>query len=425
MAAALELGPLGRAVRGGRVRRADAGLAGRSRKRSKSPGRSPRSSRTRPWSRSPITRPRSSAPWTRSRRSSGTPPVACWRRCSRGGASRRPPWRSTRASSAASCHCRSRRSGRLAVPDQPAEPRHARSRSRSTSSSTAGRTRWTSRRRRSSTTRSTSPAPGSRSSRWATRTSTRGRRRRSTRRTPTAVPLLIIDGEKDHTVPWAIADAAYKRQKRNPGVTEIVKIPNRGHSLTIDHGWREVAETALDVRQAVRLPGPPSASRIAQKGAMMATGARQLRDRRQAAVPRARPRVDGVRLRPLVVDDVSENADAILDRLEEGTMPCDGVWPEAQVDLFRRWTQSGMQADRPRRAWISSRRPAARALAGAPVARLGADDLDATHVAPDRRQGSPWRSCRRSTSGGTCRCTRPRRGLTTSRVRRQRRSKRR
>jgi pimeloyl-ACP methyl ester carboxylesterase len=62
---------------------------------------------------------------------------------------------------------------------------------------------------------------------------------------PDRGPLLIIDGEKDHTVPWAIANAAYKRQRRNPGVTEIVKVPNRGHSLTIDHGWREVAETAL------------------------------------------------------------------------------------------------------------------------------------------------------------------------------------
>jgi pimeloyl-ACP methyl ester carboxylesterase len=59
-------------------------------------------------------------------------------------------------------------------------------------------------------------------------------------------PLLIIDGEKDHTVPWAIAHAAYNRQRRNPGVTEIVKMSNRGHSLTIDHGWREVAQTALD-----------------------------------------------------------------------------------------------------------------------------------------------------------------------------------
>jgi non-heme chloroperoxidase len=62
---------------------------------------------------------------------------------------------------------------------------------------------------------------------------------------PDRGPLLIIDGEKDHTVPWAIANAAYKRQRRNPGVTEIVKVPNRGHSLVIDHGWREVAETAL------------------------------------------------------------------------------------------------------------------------------------------------------------------------------------
>ena len=62
---------------------------------------------------------------------------------------------------------------------------------------------------------------------------------------PDRGPLLIIDGEKDNTVPWAIANAAYKRQQRNPGVTEIVKVPNRGHSLTIDHGWREVAEIAL------------------------------------------------------------------------------------------------------------------------------------------------------------------------------------
>ena len=58
-------------------------------------------------------------------------------------------------------------------------------------------------------------------------------------------PLLIIDGEKDNTVPWAIANASYRRQKRNPGVTEITKIPGRGHALVIDSGWREVAETAL------------------------------------------------------------------------------------------------------------------------------------------------------------------------------------
>src|SRR5438132_1344540 len=42
-----------------------------------------------------------------------------------------------------------------------------------------------------------------------------------------------------------LPDASYKKQKRNQAVTEITKVPNRGHSLTIDSGWREVAETAL------------------------------------------------------------------------------------------------------------------------------------------------------------------------------------
>ena len=63
---------------------------------------------------------------------------------------------------------------------------------------------------------------------------------------PERGPLLIIDGEKDHTVPWAIAHAAYGRQKRNPSVTKIMKVPNRGHALTIDSGWRVVAQAALD-----------------------------------------------------------------------------------------------------------------------------------------------------------------------------------
>jgi pimeloyl-ACP methyl ester carboxylesterase len=62
---------------------------------------------------------------------------------------------------------------------------------------------------------------------------------------PERGPLLIINGEQDHTTPWAIANASYKRQRRNPSVTEIVKLPNRGHSLTIDSGWREVADEAL------------------------------------------------------------------------------------------------------------------------------------------------------------------------------------
>ncbi len=63
---------------------------------------------------------------------------------------------------------------------------------------------------------------------------------------PDRGPLLIIAGEEDHTVPWAISNASYKKQKRNQGVTEIVEIPKRGHALTIDNGWREVCDKALD-----------------------------------------------------------------------------------------------------------------------------------------------------------------------------------
>jgi pimeloyl-ACP methyl ester carboxylesterase len=64
-------------------------------------------------------------------------------------------------------------------------------------------------------------------------------------KSPDRGPLLIISGEKDNTVPWAIANASYKKQKRNEGVTEIVEMKDRGHALTIDSGWREVADTAL------------------------------------------------------------------------------------------------------------------------------------------------------------------------------------
>jgi pimeloyl-ACP methyl ester carboxylesterase len=62
---------------------------------------------------------------------------------------------------------------------------------------------------------------------------------------PDRGPMLIISGDKDHTVPRAISGATYKKQKRNEGVTELVEIPGRGHALTIDNGWREVADIAL------------------------------------------------------------------------------------------------------------------------------------------------------------------------------------
>ena len=63
---------------------------------------------------------------------------------------------------------------------------------------------------------------------------------------PERGPMLIVSADSDHTVPWAIANAAYKKQKRNEGVTEIVKMTDRGHALTIDAGWREVAKKTLE-----------------------------------------------------------------------------------------------------------------------------------------------------------------------------------
>ncbi len=62
---------------------------------------------------------------------------------------------------------------------------------------------------------------------------------------PDRGPLLLIAGEKDNTAPFAITNASYKKQKQNEGVTEIVEMPNRGHGLVIDSGWREVADKAL------------------------------------------------------------------------------------------------------------------------------------------------------------------------------------
>lgn len=62
---------------------------------------------------------------------------------------------------------------------------------------------------------------------------------------PDRGPLLIVAGELDHTVPWAISNASFTQQDYNPGVTEIVEIKSRGHSLTIDSGWREVCDAAL------------------------------------------------------------------------------------------------------------------------------------------------------------------------------------
>jgi pimeloyl-ACP methyl ester carboxylesterase len=76
---------------------------------------------------------------------------------------------------------------------------------------------------------------------------------------PERGPLLIISGEKDNTVPWSIANASYKKQARNEGVTEIIEMANRGHALVVDSGWREVADTALAFVQRF-VPGTPDAA---------------------------------------------------------------------------------------------------------------------------------------------------------------------
>ena len=58
-------------------------------------------------------------------------------------------------------------------------------------------------------------------------------------------PLLLTAGGRDNTVPEVTVRAAYKRYRDNPSVTELVTFPDRGHSLAIDEGWRDVADAAL------------------------------------------------------------------------------------------------------------------------------------------------------------------------------------
>ena len=60
-------------------------------------------------------------------------------------------------------------------------------------------------------------------------------------------PLLVVTGEKDNIVPFAMANAAFKKQRKNKNhATEIVEIPGVGHSLVIDSHWQEVADAAVD-----------------------------------------------------------------------------------------------------------------------------------------------------------------------------------
>ena len=123
---------------------------------------------------------------------------------------------------------------------QPRRPADATSSSASASPTPSARTRPS-----SSTTTYAVPAAGAPLFQAATANLNPWTEAKVDSKNPDRGPLLIISGEKDNTVPWAIANASFKKQKRNEGVTEIVEMKNRGHALTIDSGWREVADTAL------------------------------------------------------------------------------------------------------------------------------------------------------------------------------------
>lgn len=74
-----------------------------------------------------------------------------------------------------------------------------------------------------------------------------------TRESPDAVdtgnqdrgPLLLITGGRDHTVPEAVTRATLKQYRHSRAETDLIEFPDRGHSLTVDHGWREVADACL------------------------------------------------------------------------------------------------------------------------------------------------------------------------------------
>jgi non-heme chloroperoxidase len=68
-------------------------------------------------------------------------------------------------------------------------------------------------------------------------------------------PLLIVSGGADRTVPDTVTRAAYKMYGKSAAVTEFRQFPDRGHSLTVDAGWREVAQAVLDWLTRQRIDG--------------------------------------------------------------------------------------------------------------------------------------------------------------------------
>jgi pimeloyl-ACP methyl ester carboxylesterase len=63
---------------------------------------------------------------------------------------------------------------------------------------------------------------------------------------PDRGPLLLIAGGEDHTVPEAITKSTLKHYKDSPATTDFLEFPDRGHSLTIDSGWHEIAKASQE-----------------------------------------------------------------------------------------------------------------------------------------------------------------------------------
>lgn len=83
-------------------------------------------------------------------------------------------------------------------------------------------------------------------------------------RSPVRGPLLIMSGERDNIVPTVVARAAYEHQSTNGDVTEFFELADRGHSLIIDHGWREVAQKALTFVQRFSQAAPTTTRRASK-----------------------------------------------------------------------------------------------------------------------------------------------------------------
>jgi len=77
-------------------------------------------------------------------------------------------------------------------------------------------------------------------------------------------PLLLISGLQDHAVPDAVTYSTSRLYRHSTAVTDLRQVPGRGHSLTIDNGWRSVADIALNWLWAQTLRRPPG-TRVADR----------------------------------------------------------------------------------------------------------------------------------------------------------------